>query len=272
MYSVVILTLNEEKALPECLASLAHCPDVVILDSGSTDRTVEQARAAGARIYTRKFDSFAGQRNHAQASIPFKFPWVLHLDADERMTPELDTECRDVASKAPDAIDGFRIAPKMEFEGRWIPHCTDFPAYQARFVRAPQFRFIQVGHGQREAPDMRMANLTRSYVHNLSIESRDAWLQKHRRYAADEAAALIQSAGDATLGRLLSKSALERRRALKQFTARMPMRAAMRFVYQYILRRGFLDGSPGLTYCVLLARYEGFIADELRRMRASGGR
>ena len=77
MYSAVILTLNEEKALPDCLASLAGCDDIVVLDSGSTDATVSIARAAGARVFTRPFDNFAGQHNFAQSDIAFRHPWVL---------------------------------------------------------------------------------------------------------------------------------------------------------------------------------------------------
>src|SRR5262245_55130344 len=93
-YSVLILTLNEERDLPRCLASVSACDDVVVLDSGSTDQTTAQARAAGAQVFTRTFDNFAGQRNHAQREIPFRHRWVFHLDADEQFTPELDAECR----------------------------------------------------------------------------------------------------------------------------------------------------------------------------------
>jgi glycosyltransferase involved in cell wall biosynthesis len=267
MYSTVILTLNEEKALPACLASLRGCDDVVLLDSGSSDRTAEIARAAGARIFTRPFDTFAGQHNFAQRSIPFRHAWVLHLDADERLTPELDAECRKAAARTD--LDGFRIAPKMVFEGRWIRHCTDYPAYQARFVRAPAFEFIQVGHGQREALGMRTENLRESYLHDISIYGEDAWLAKHRRYARAEAEALLAQRERAPLRRLLSPDALTRRRALKRLSFTLPLRPAFRFVYQYFLRRGFLDGRPGLRYCALLARYEGFIADEISIMRRS---
>ena len=186
MYSAVILTLNEEVALPDCLASLAGCPDVVVLDSGSTDRTAELARAAGARVFTRAFDSFAGQRN-------FAHPWVLHLDADERMTPELHAEC--LAAVARPDLDGYRIAPRMIFAGRWVRHCTDYPAYQARLVRAQRFVFIQVGHGQREDPTMAMENLRQNYLHDLSVYGTESWLAKHRRYARDEAQALLGPLG-----------------------------------------------------------------------------
>jgi glycosyltransferase involved in cell wall biosynthesis len=267
MYSVVILTLNEEKALPACLASLAGCDDIVVLDSGSSDRTVELAGAARSRVFTRKFDSFAGQRNYAQRSIGFRHPWVFHLDADERMTPELDAECRRMIGRTD--LDGFRVAPKMIFEGRWIPHCTDYPAFQARLVRAPQFEFIQVGHGQRESPAMKVENIREGYLHDMSVYGEDAWLEKHRGYARAEAMTLSEASTDDSLGRLFDSDPLKRRRALKRLSFRLPLRPALRFAYQYGLRRGFLDGGQGLRYCLLLARYEGFIADEIRRLKKS---
>lgn len=272
-FSVVILTLNEERDLPRCLASLAGCDDVVVLDSGSSDRTGQIAQAAGARVFTRPFDTFAGQRNYAQSEIAFRHPWVFHLDADETMTPELAAECSAAVSR--ENIDGFWAAPRMMFRGRWIPHCTDFPAWQARFVRVPQFRFIDVGHGQREAPSMRMARLTSGYLHDLSSEGESEWLDKHRRYARQEAQAHLAAhrAGTepglgASLAALLSPDSLRRRRELKRLSYRLPCRGTVRFLYQYLARLGFLDGGPGLRYCRLLAQYEGFVAEELRRLKA----
>ena len=267
MYSAVILTLNEERALPACLASLRGCDDIVILDSGSTDSTVSLARAAGARVFVRPFDTFAGQRNYALKSIAFRNPWVLHLDADERMTPELDAECK-VASGRTD-LDGFRIAPKMMFEGRWVRHCTDYPAYQARLVRLPGFEFIQVGHGQRESPAMRTENMRASYLHDISIYGVASWIQKHRGYAKAEAAHVADAESEAARpwGALVSGSALTRRRALKRLSFSLPLRPVFRFIYQYILRLGFLDGRQGLRYCLLLARYESFISEEIAKIR-----
>jgi glycosyltransferase involved in cell wall biosynthesis len=264
MFSVLILTLNEERSLPRCLESVAECTDIVVLDSGSTDRTVEIARAAGARVYTRPFDNFAGQRNHAQREIPFDHPWVFHLDADEQMTPELWADCH---FHLEDQVDGLLVAPKMMFQGQWIPHCTDFPAYQARFVRVPQFEFIQAGHGQREAPAMKLGKLAASYLHDLSAGGEAEWLEKHRRYARAEAAAYLQSSANGNPGGLFSPDRLRRRRALKRLSYSLPARPALRFFYQYILRLGFLDGAPGLRYCQLLAQYERFASDELRAQR-----
>jgi Glycosyltransferases involved in cell wall biogenesis len=265
MFSVLILTLNEEKNLPRCLASARGCDDVVVLDSGSTDRTVEIASNAGARVVHRRFDNFADHRNFAQTSIPFPHPWVFHLDADETLTPELIQECN-AAGNRPD-VDGYFVAPKMMFQGRWIPHCTDFPAYQARFVAAPRFRFVQVGHGQREAPDMRMARLRENYLHDISAGGEDEWLEKHRRYALHEAHAHLGNATAAPWKALLTGPSLDRRRALKRLSFHLPGRPWLRFIYQYVARGGFLDGRPGLRYCRLLSMYEGFIAAEIRRLR-----
>jgi glycosyltransferase involved in cell wall biosynthesis len=265
MYSVVILTLNEARDLPHCLASVRNCNDVVVLDSGSTDGTVELAEVAGARVFHRKFDDFAGQRNFAQKEIPFKNEWVFHLDADEQMTDALDSECRTVIQSA--RVDGFLVAPKMIFEGRWIPHCTDFPAFQARLVRAPQFRFVQVGHGQRESPEMVMERLQQNYLHDLSSGGEEEWLEKHRRYARAEARRHFTQNDRVNLREFLSHDPLRRRRALKRLSYAIPARPAMRFLYQYVLRRGFLDGAAGLRYCRLIAQYERYTVEELRRLR-----
>jgi glycosyltransferase involved in cell wall biosynthesis len=268
MFSTVILTLNEERNLPGCLASLAGCDDVTVLDSGSTDRTTDIARASGAKVLVNPFFDFAQQRNHAQRAIPFRHRWVFHLDADEQMTPELLAEARAaVATPEAESLDGFYVAPKMLWEGRWIPRCTDYPAWQARLVRAPQFEFVEVGHGQREAPGMKMGRLRASYLHDLSAGGVDEWLAKHRRYARAEAAAHAREAASVPWGDFFSSESLRRRRALKRLSYTLPGRPALRFFYQYLLRGGLLDGTAGLRYCRLLARYEGFAAAELRKLR-----
>lgn len=267
--SIVILTLNEEARLPACLASVASCEDVAVVDSGSTDRTQTIARAAGARVFTSPFVNFAAQRNFAHASIEFRHPWVFHLDADEQMTPELLDECRQVAGSNP-SYDGYYAAPHMMYKQHWLPHCTDYPAWQARFVRARGFTFIQSGHGQREAPGMRMGHLKSGYAHDITPASDAEWEAKHRRYAREEAAEIIRHS--APLGLLLKQAVtrrgIERRRAIKQLSHSLPARPLLRFVYQYILRGGFLDGAEALGYCRRLARYEGFTASEIKQLRS----
>ena len=268
MYSVVILTLNEEARLPSCLESVRDCDDVVVLDSGSTDATATIARAAGARVHVNAFQNFAQQRNHAHEHIPFRHPWVFHLDADETLSPELHQECR---SWSPDAeYDGAWVAPKMMWRGQWIPRSTDFPAWQARFVQPNRFRFVQSGHGQRESVEMKMTYLQHNYLHDLSAGGVDAWLEKHRRYARAEAEAHHQTPSPNWTS-LFASDPLERRRTLKALSYMLPARPVFRFIYQYILKQGFRDGSAGWEYCRLIARYEGFAQRELRRLKTAHG-
>lgn len=274
MFSVVILTLNEAHNLPACLATLPGVDDIHVLDSGSTDATAALALAAGARVSVNPFQNFAQQRNHAHTALPLRHPWVFHLDADERMTPALLAELHAAASAQTGparSLDGCWVAPRMLWQGRWVPRCTDYPAWQARFCHAPTFRFVERGHGQREAGGQRLAYLKANYEHDMSASGEDAWLEKHRRYARREAEAWFAHhrplASD--LRELFAADPLARRRALKSLSYRLPARSLARFVYQYLLRGGFLDGAPGWRYCRLLARYEGFAAAELRRLRTT---
>jgi glycosyltransferase involved in cell wall biosynthesis len=269
MFSVLILTLNEQQNLPACLANLAGCDDIVVLDSGSIDRTKSIAQSAGARVFERAFTDFADQRNHALETIAFKHEWIFHLDADEYFTPELFRECSALSEQNPEDLDGFFAAPRMLFHGRWIPHCTDFPAYQARFGHARRFRFVQVGHGQRERPDLRLGKLQANYLHDHSSHSDSELLEKHRHYARQEAAAFLARPPDSKslIKRVFSSDKLVRRRALKTLSQHLPARGPLRFLYQYGWRCGFLDGRAGFAYCVLLARYEHWIAAEIRRQR-----
>jgi len=271
MFSVLILTLNEQRNLPGCLASLVGCDEIVVLDSGSKDRTAAIASDAGARVLVRAFTDFADQRNFALETVAFKNEWVFHLDADERLTPELVQECDAISRNPPGDLDGFLAAPRMLFHGRWIPHCTDFPAYQARFGHVQRFRFVQVGHGQREQPGLRLDKLRANYFHNLSSHTDAELEEKHRCYARQEAAIFLahQTETQSHLTGLLSHDALRRRRALKALSQHLPARGPLRFFYQYCWRRGFLDGLAGFSYCILLARYEHWIELEIRRQRCA---
>jgi glycosyltransferase involved in cell wall biosynthesis len=265
--SVLILTLNEEENLPACLASVANWADVVVLDSGSTDRTVALARAAGARVFTHPFIDFATQRNHAHASIDFHSTWIFHLDADEIMTPALAAECAALEASGP--YDGYYVAPQMMFHGHWLRRCTDFPAWQARCVRRQGFHFIQAGHGQREAPALRLGFLQHNYLHDISVHDEPEWTARHCRYAAAEAAQFLTNRvpWPQIFYQLVAGQSLVRRRALKQCSYYLPGRPYWRFLYQYIFRGGLLDGRDAFRYCRLLARYERLTVEALRSAR-----
>jgi glycosyltransferase involved in cell wall biosynthesis len=245
-FSVVILTLNADRDLPDCLASIANCDDVVVIDSGSSDRTMEIAHAAGARVFARPFDNFASQRNYAQREIPFRHPWVFHLDADERMTPELRLECGGAICE--ENVDGFYAASKVLWDGKWLRRSANFPRFEARFVRAPQFEFVVDRHTQREAAHMRMGRLETCYLHDPSRGGADEWLDRHRRHAREEARHRLANHERAPLP--------------------WPGRSFARFFFHYVVRRGFLEGREGLLFCWLLGQYHAFRVEEFRRLRA----
>ncbi len=258
MISIVVLTLNEAENLPRCLASVSFSDDVLVLDSGSSDATVEIARKFGARVATRSFDSFAQQRNAAMA-MELRHPWVLHLDADEVVTPALAHELIEIASAQESSPVAFRVASRLMFRGAWLKHAGMFPAYQVRFGRQTVLRFIDVGHGQREAENIgSIGTLNYPLVHYNFSRGIGDWFERHLRYAKLEAqrAALRETP---SLAGLLGPDPVARRRSLKRLADRLPARPLLRFLYCYLLRRGFLDGRAGFHYACMMAIYQYFI-------------
>ena len=135
--SVLVLTFNEEANLPGCLDSVSFSDDVVVFDSHSSDRTVEVAAARGARVLTRGFDDYGSQRQAALEMGPFKHPWLLVLDADERVDPLLARECAAVAKGDDGGHAGFRMRRKDHFiDGHWIPRSTLYPTWHLRLLQS----------------------------------------------------------------------------------------------------------------------------------------
>jgi len=268
MISVLILTLNEEDNLPRCLDALDWADDVLVVDSFSTDRTVEIAEARGARVLQRRFDDFAGQRNFGLTEGGLKHEWVLHLDADEVVPPELRDEMFRVIED--DSKDAYRVPSKMMLHGRWLRHAGMYPAYQVRLGRRETLQFEQVGHGQRETlPPERVGTLEHALIHYSFSKGLDDWFEKHNRYSTAEARLALEEAasGEMDWAGLIASDGTRRRRALKKLAARFPFRPTLRFLYMYVLRRGFLDGAAGYTYCRLLSMYEAMTVLKIKEQR-----
>ncbi len=268
MISVLILTFNEERNLSACLESVRWSDDVLVLDSFSDDKTVEIARAAGARVLQNRFVNFAEQRNFGIEHGGLKHEWILHLDADEVVTPELHQEM--ISRIQASASDAYKLASKLMFENRWLRYSSIYPSYQVRLGRRDALRFQQVGHGQREKLSAeRLGTLDQALLHYSFSKGVDDWIRRHNRYSTDEAKNFVDNlAGQPLdLAGLFSPDAMRRRRALKHFGCRLPFRPAFRFVYMYLLRGGFMDGAPGYYYCRLLALYEYMIVLKIRELR-----
>lgn len=265
--SVVILTHDEEKNLPGCLRSLADvATDVHVLDSGSTDGTVEVAKSFGVAVHTNPFWGFGQQRNWAIDNIPHLHSWVLHLDADERMTPELAAELRELlVADRPEA--GFFVASKLMLGGRWLRYSSGYPVYQVRLFHRDRLRFEDYGHGQREVSQGSLGYLRSPYLHDAYSKGLDDWFAKHARYARCEADQLRQDRQGlfAMLGQLFSSDPVRRRRAVKRLAYKLPGRPTLRLIQLLIFNRGMLDGSAGLLYARMMAAYESMLNTYLTR-------
>jgi acetyltransferase-like isoleucine patch superfamily enzyme/glycosyltransferase involved in cell wall biosynthesis len=267
--SVVILTLNEEVNIADCLASCAWSDDVHVLDSGSEDRTVEIARSLGAQVHIHPFESFGKQRNWAIDNIPLKYEWVFHLDADERFTPELVKEMQERLSRNPTEA-GFHNPHKLMFMGRWLKRSGGYPTYQMRLFHKSRMRFKDYGHGQREDTDQAVGVFQEPYLHYAFSKGLYDWIDKHNRYSSLEALEVIGSRREALrLRNLFSADPVKRRRTWKEVGYHLPFRPMVRwFVIMFILG-GVFEGRAGYTYAKLVAMYEQMITLKLRLLKKS---
>lgn len=264
MISVLVLTKNEEANLDRCLNSLTWCDDVVVFDSFSTDQTVEIANRHGARVIQRKFDNFGAHREAAR-QVPYRYGWVLAVDADESTDEQLIGEIKRIASGTNDwGPVAYRLRRKDYFMGRWIRHCTLYPSWFVRFYRPDRIAYKpRLVH---EYPDVNgeIGELEGHLIHDSFGKGLADWFAKHVNYAALESQENLRYKDDATFMQSLVRlkdfqNPVSRRRTLKSLSFFMPMRPTLRFLYSYLLRGGFLDGRPGFRYCQMLAAYETMI-------------
>ncbi|QYY36563.1 glycosyltransferase family 2 protein [Ruficoccus sp. ZRK36] len=266
--SVIILTLNEERDLPGCLDSLKWCDDIHLLDSGSTDRTVELAKASGATVSVNAFQSFGQQRNWALDHCPIKHSWVLFLDADERITPTLLTELSDKTAHAPNSVAGYYCCWALMLGERWLKRADNFPKWQFRLMRVGRARFTDFGHGQKEDQvDGEIDYIKEPYLHYAFGGGWEVWEKRHRKYAQQEA--LARRTSDVPLSRVFSRHASRRNPAIKRLVSRLPGWPLFRFFYTYVLRGGLLEGREAWEYCRRLAWYEALIQKEMKILRRS---
>jgi len=269
MFSILILCYNEEANIRECLASVAWCDDVLVLDSFSSDRTCEIAREMGARVVQRKFDNFGAQRNYALDEIDFKHPWIFHLDADERFNEALRAECERFVGV--DVHSGYFVPNRILFMGRWIKHCTRYPYPQVRLVKRGEIRFEVSGHGQRECEAQRgVGHIHVPYDHFNFSKGLEDWFAKHNRYSSEEAKSFMLLPRQ-PLRELFDPEPMVRKRALKSRFVRLPFRPQIKFFFLYFVCGGFLDGKPGWIYCRMQAIYEAMIEMKIQELRPKNG-
>ncbi len=267
MISIYILTHNEEVDIAYTIESAMLSDDVIVVDSYSSDRTIEIARRYPVRIVQHKFESHGQQRTWMLQNVPTKYEWVYILEADERMTKELFSECL-AAIKASKYV-GYYVAERVLFMGTWIRHSTQYPRYQMRLFCKDKVWFTDYGHAEREVCLGLTGFLKETYPHYTCSKGFSRWIEKHNRYSTDEAIETLSQLESGTINwrdLFFGRSELQRRRALKNLSLRLPFRPLVRFFYMYFFLKGCLDGSAGFTWCTLQAFYEYLIVLKVKEM------
>lgn len=266
--SVLILTKNEQQDLPGCLESVAWSDDVHVFDSFSTDDTTAIARAHGASVTRRPFDGYASQRNAALHGLPFRYPWVLILDADERVPAACADELARFVATAPATTVAARLRRRDFFLGTWLRH-AQISAFYIRLVRPDRVRYErEINEVLKAEGDI--ADLTEPFDHYPFSKGIRHWIEKHNTYSTMEATlALAARRGHGAFSwrrALFSADFNERRFHQKEIFYRLPFRPAIKWLYMVFVRRAFLDGVAGMTYASLQAIYEYFIVLKTREL------
>ncbi len=266
--SAVVLTKDEEKNIKSCLDTIEGWADeIFIVDSGSSDRTLEIASQYTRNIFEHPFLDYASQRNWAQDNLPLSHDWVFHIDADERVSPDLTEQIRNAFSEGQfERVNGFLVRRKIRFLGSYIKHGGIYPTYHCRVFRRSCGRcesrrydqhFLVIGGTNRLESDLI----------EETASSLFSWTARHNRWAQMEAAELRSKTLGSAVGQVqanITGSAIERRRWLRtSIYARSPMfiRSLLYFLLRYVVRGGFLDGTPGLIYHVLHGFWFRFYVD-----------
>lgn len=223
LISTAIITLNEEDNILRALESVSWTDEVVVIDTGSSDQTIDLCREWGARIIAGKFDGYVSSKNRAMRQTRGK--WVLSLDADEEVTPELRAEIEQIIHDAA-AKDGYRMPRKNHYLGRWVRHCGWYPDYQVRLWKQGSGRWVGGSVHERVEVDGEVGT-TSAALNHFTYNSLDDHIIRMNKYATLHAKDRYASG--------------KRANALHLF-----LTPFFQFIKLYFLRLGILDGMHGL--------------------------
>ena len=262
MISILILTKNEEQDLPGCLASVSWSDDIHVFDSFSDDQTVAIAQDAGATITQRVFDNWSAHQNWGLANIKFKYPWVLYIDADERVSESLLNAIKVLKPNTDSEFVAYELRRRdFAWNGKWLKHAQMSPFY-LRLFRPDKMRYERLVNPV-SIPDGPTDKVDGFLDHYPFSKGFKFWIQRHLSYADMEALTRVKDlengASFSLRKALLSKDFTEKRYHQKGLFYKLPGRPLIKWFYMVVVRRAFLDGSAGLTYATLQSIYEYFI-------------
>jgi glycosyltransferase involved in cell wall biosynthesis len=282
--SVVILTFNEEANIDACLSSVVdRVGEIFVVDSYSTDRTLDVVRKYTDKIYQHPFKNYANQRNWAQDNLPIKNEWIFHIDADERVTPELFEELNRIFSKSVGDVDGFFVSRRTVFMGTWIKHGGHYPAFHLRIFRKNLGRCEDRLYDQHFYVKGNIKTLKSDIIDTITSDL-ESWIARHNKWATQEALEVIIKEREQGLGIKgyvikgeRKGNPVEQRRWFRERYYRQPLfiRPFLYFIYRYFFRLGFLDGKEGLIFHILQGFWYRFLVDakiyEMRKARKLEG-
>jgi glycosyltransferase involved in cell wall biosynthesis len=278
--AVVILTFNEEIHIERAINSVRHLArEIVIVDSFSTDRTIELARALGAKTVQNPFVTQARQFQWALNSIPLKSAWIMRLDADEIVEPDLAEEIRNRLPRLAEPITGVNLRRKHIFMGRWIKHGGRYPLTMLRIWRRGTARVEDRWMDEHMIIESGETVTFDGGFADVNLKDLTAFTAKHNNYATREAVQiLLQRVAFRHPGALTARNA-SRQAFIKRFFKenlynRVPFQVAAPayFIWRYLFQLGFLDGIEGLIYHVLQGLwYRLLVGAKLAEMKRAVG-
>jgi glycosyltransferase involved in cell wall biosynthesis len=268
--SVLIPTKDEERNIETCIRAVAWADEIVVFDSFSTDKTVDLAKTLGAMIVQRKFDNFSDHKNWAFDHIDFSHPWILMVDADERITEPLAKEITDLLASTP-TLNGYYVARKNNMAGQWVVHGGYYPNWSLRLLKRGFGRYesrIVHEHILLDGP----AGFLKNPLLHKDDKGMERYFDRHNTYSSMEAVEVHRNLLSGRRERLLPSALFskgpERRRFLKNLSYRyLPMRSLFKFLWMYVIRLGFLDGRGGFRFCLLHTFYEYQVSLKLEELR-----
>lgn len=267
MISAYVLTLNEAANLKSCLASIAFCDEVFVVDSGSQDGTQAVAEALGATVVDRRLTDWAEHGNWILQNIPFANPYVLYMDADEVMTIPMRQEVLK-ALAAEDPCTAYQFRYQVYLFGRPLKHGGVSDVWVTRLFRPDAIRYEQREVNAHPIVRGSIGRISEPYEHHTFSKGMHAWLEKHNSYSSMEAREALTVTHDGLIATLRKPGSVRRR--IKNVSFHLPLRGLLRFCYTYVLRRGFLDGVPGFWYAACIATYESWLGVKVEAGRKGG--
>ncbi len=273
--SVLITTFNQEVNITPCLESVVGwAKEVWVLDSFSTDRTVELIQRYPVQFKQRIFDGFALNKNWALEHLPWAHEWVLILDADESVPQALKKEIEAALMPSGNGFDGFYLNRRVYFLGRWLRHCGWYPNWNLRLFRHRLGRYENRAVHEHLILRGKAGYLKNDLIHD-DRRGLVEWIARHNHFSSLEAkerlAALHRTKETGFRGSLFG-GPIERRRFLKERVFfKLPAKPLFCFLYMYVVRSGFLDGAAGLRFCLLHGIQEYHVSLKLGELERNKG-